>query len=57
MDLQFMEVQWRKNCVPIFGVYFNAAKAEENIKNVRVEAKKMMEIPEEDDKEDNALGN
>ena len=57
MDLQFMEVQWKKNCVLIFGVYFNAAKAEENIKNVRVEAEKMMEIPEEDDEEDDAPGN
>merc|ERR1712127_1073413 len=55
MDLMFMEdVQWKKNCSPIFAAYFDAAKSEENIEKVRVEAEKMMVIPEEDDDEDDA---
>merc|ERR1712127_282463 len=54
-DLMFMEdVQWKKNCSPIFAAYFDAAKSEENIEKVRVEAEKMMVIPEEDDDEDDA---
>jgi elongation factor 3 len=55
MDLNFMEdMQWKKNMLPTFSPYFDAAKAEENIEKVRVEAEKMMEIPEEDDEEDDA---
>lgn len=55
MDLQFMEdMQWKKNIAPTFAPYYDAAKAEENVEKVRVEAEKMMEIPEEDDDEDDA---
>lgn len=55
MDLHFMEdVQWKKNIVSTFASYYDAAKAEENVEKVRVEAEKMMEIPEEDDDEDDA---
>mmetsp|Transcript_6537 Transcript_6537/g.10319 ORF Transcript_6537/g.10319 Transcript_6537/m.10319 type:complete len:1040 (+) Transcript_6537:76-3195(+) len=55
MDLQFMEdMQWKKNTLSTFTAYFDAAKSEEAIEKVRVEAEKMMEIPEEDDDEDDA---
>ena len=55
MDLHFMEdMQWKKNLVSTFTAYYDAAKAEETIEKVRVEAEKMMEIPEEDDDEDDA---
>jgi len=55
MDLQFMEdVQWKKNLSGAFSAYYDAAKSEECIEKVRVEAEKMMEIPEEEDDEDDA---
>jgi len=55
MDLQFMEdVQWKKNLSPFFGAYADGAACEAGIEAVRVEAEKMMEIPEEDDEEDDA---
>eukprot|EP00585_Thalassiosira_rotula_P012822 CAMPEP_0196129756 /NCGR_PEP_ID=MMETSP0910-20130528/362_1 /TAXON_ID=49265 /ORGANISM="Thalassiosira rotula, Strain GSO102" /LENGTH=1039 /DNA_ID=CAMNT_0041388929 /DNA_START=72 /DNA_END=3191 /DNA_ORIENTATION=- len=55
MDLQFMEdMQWKKNIISTFSAYYDDAKSEENIEKVRVEAEKMMVIPEEDDEEDDA---
>ena len=56
MDLQFMEdVQWKKNLSSIFTSYYQDSNAiETNIETVRTEAEKMMEIPEEDDEEDDA---
>jgi elongation factor 3 len=55
MDLHYMEdMQWKKNLSPVFASYYDAAKSEENIEKVRVEAEKMMEIPEEEDEEDDA---
>jgi elongation factor 3 len=55
MDLHFMEdVQWKKNIVPIFASYYDAAASEANIEKVRVEAEKMMEVVEEDDDDDDA---
>jgi len=55
MDLQFMEdVQWKKNISPLFGAYADDAACEAGIEAVRVEAEKMMEIPEEEDEEDDA---
>ena len=55
MDLHFMEdVQWKKNVASQFTGYFDAAKAEENTEKVRVEAEKMLVIPEEDDDDDDA---
>jgi len=55
MDLRFMEdLQWTKNVSPTLCTFFDKAKADEAIEKVRVEAEKMMEIPEEDDEEDDA---
>ena len=56
MDLQFMEdVQWKKNLSSTFTSYYEDSNAiETNIETVRTEAEKMMEIPEEDDEEDDA---
>jgi elongation factor 3 len=55
MDLQYMEdVQWKKNLSGSFAAYYDAAKSDECIEKVRVEAEKMMEIPEEEDEEDDA---
>ena len=56
MDLQFMEdVQWKKNLSSTFTSYYQDSNAiETNIETVRTEAEKMMEIPEEDDEEDDA---
>ena len=55
MDLRFMEdVQWSKNLLPVMETYFDNAVAEKGIEAVRVEAEKMMEIPDEDDEEDDA---
>ena len=55
MDLRFMEdVQWTKNLTPVLEAYFDKATAEKGIEAARVEAEKMMEIPEEDDDEDDA---
>jgi len=55
MDLNFMEdVQWKKLVASQFKGYFDAAKAEECTEKVRVEAEKMLEIPEEEDEDDDA---
>jgi len=55
MDLQFMEdVQWKKNLAGVFASYYDAAKSDDCIEKVRVEAEKMMEIPEEEDEEEDA---
>jgi len=55
MDLNFMEdVQWAKNVTSVLTPYFEKAKAGEAIEVVRIEAEKMLEIPEEDDDEDDA---
>lgn len=55
MDLQYMEdVQWKKNLSGSFAAYYDATKRDECIEKVRVEAEKMMEIPEEEDEEDDA---
>jgi elongation factor 3 len=54
MDLKFMEdLQWEKNLSSILGSYFkdDVGKA---IEAVRVEAEKMLEIPDEDDDDDDA---
>jgi len=55
MDLHFMEdVQWKKIVATQFKGYFDDAKADECTEKVRVEAEKMLEIPDEDDDEDDA---
>lgn len=55
MDLHFMEdVQWTKNVASQFAGYYDKAKAEECTEKVRVEAEKMLVVPEEDDEEDDA---
>jgi len=54
MDLKYMEdLQWTKNLSPILSTYAGG-KADEAIEKVRVEAEKMLEIPEEDDDDDDA---
>lgn len=53
MDLRFMEdLQWSKNVASQFIGYFDKEKAEEYTEKVRLEAEKMMVIPEEEDEED-----
>jgi len=55
MDLHFMEdLQWTKNISPFMETYFDKATAEKAIEAVRVEAEKMLEIPDEDDDDDDA---
>jgi len=55
MDLQYMEdVQWKKHVASQFAGYIDTAKAEESTERVRVEAEKMLVIPEEDDDDDDA---
>jgi len=55
MDLKFMEdLQWSKNVAKEFAVYFDADKANASVEAVRVEAEKMLEIPEEDEDDDDA---
>lgn len=55
MDLHFMEdMQWTKNVSSQFGAYFDKAKSDAATEAVRVEAEKMLEIPEEDDDDDDA---
>ncbi|KAL7579535.1 hypothetical protein ACA910_007910 [Epithemia clementina (nom. ined.)] len=55
MDLRYMEdLQWSKNVAAQFIGYFEKTKAEENTEKVRVEAEKMLVMPEEDDEEDDA---
>merc|ERR1712003_437567 len=55
MDLKFMEdLQWKKNIASEFSAYFDAAKCESATEAVRIEAEKMLEIPDEDDDDDDA---
>merc|ERR1712106_493842 len=55
MDLKFMEdLQWKKNVAVLFEPFMDATKTEEAIEKVRGEAEKMMEIPEEEDEDDDA---
>jgi elongation factor 3 len=53
MDLKFMEdLQWTKNLATILGSYFD--DVDKKIEAVRVEAEKMLEIPDEDEEDDDA---
>jgi elongation factor 3 len=55
MDLNFMEdMQWKKHVAGVLTPYFDAAKAEEATEKVRVAAEAMLEIPEEEDEDDDA---
>jgi len=55
MDLHFMEdLQWVKNIGPFMEPYYSKADAEKHIEAVRVEAEKMLEIPDEEDGDDDA---
>lgn len=55
MDLKFMEdMQWTKNMSPFLESYFSPEEAAKGIESVRVEAEKMLDIPDEDDEEDDA---
>ena len=55
MDLGFMvDLQWKKFISIQFTAFVDAAKAEEAVEKVRVEAEKMLEIPEDDDDDDDA---
>merc|ERR1712038_812328 len=48
------DMSWSKQVASVFTPYFDKAKADEAIEKVRVEAEKMLEIPDEDDDEDDA---
>merc|ERR1719287_460731 len=53
MDLAFMEdVQWKKNLASTFAAYYDAAKVEEAVEQVRVAAEGMMEVVEEEEDDD-----
>mmetsp|Transcript_6840 Transcript_6840/g.8526 ORF Transcript_6840/g.8526 Transcript_6840/m.8526 type:complete len:1039 (-) Transcript_6840:80-3196(-) len=55
MDLGMMiDLQWKKNVASLLKAVADDAKAEEATEKVRVEAEKMLEIPDEDDEEDDA---
>jgi elongation factor 3 len=55
MDLNFMEdLQWAKNLTPFCSIYFDKALCEKAIEEVRIESEKTMEIPDEDDEDDDA---
>jgi len=55
MDLRFMEdLQWTNNIAPQFKMFMDAKKAEEIVEVVRVAAESMLEIPEEEDEDDDA---
>jgi elongation factor 3 len=55
MDLNFMEdTQWAKHVASVLTPYMEKQKAEEGVEKVRVEAEKMLEVPEEDDDDDDA---
>jgi len=55
MDLNKMEdLQWKKLVSPIFASYFPTDKAEAAVESVRVEAEKMLDIPDDDDDDDDA---
>jgi len=54
MDLKFMEdLQWERNLSPVLSTYFKDG-LDKSIEAIRVEAEKMLEIPEEDDDDDDA---
>jgi len=53
MDLNFMEdLQWKRNVASLFDPYMDEKKAGDAIEHVRTEAEKMMEVPEEEDEDD-----
>jgi ATPase components of ABC transporters with duplicated ATPase domains len=55
MDLHYMEdMQWSKFISPMFKSYFDTAKVSEAVEKVRSEAETLLEIPDEDDDEDDA---
>ena len=55
MDLHFMEdMQWIKNLSPFMQAYYSKEEADKSIEAVRVEAEKMLDIPDEDDQDDDA---
>jgi len=55
MDLHYMEdTQWKKNVAKFFIDYYSEEVAESATEKVREEAEKMMEIPEEEDEDDDA---
>merc|ERR1712176_46841 len=55
MDLGFMEdLQWEKNIASQLKVFFDQEKANAGVEKVRVEAEKMLVIPDDDDDDDDA---
>jgi len=55
MDLKLMEdLQWLKFLSPFASIYFDKATSDKVIEDVRVECEKNMEIPDEDDEDDDA---
>mmetsp|Transcript_54380 Transcript_54380/g.60784 ORF Transcript_54380/g.60784 Transcript_54380/m.60784 type:complete len:1040 (-) Transcript_54380:268-3387(-) len=55
MNLKFMEdLQWANNISKYAGIYFEKDTCSKAIEEIRVEAEKMMEIPDDDDDEDDA---
>jgi len=55
MDLKFMEdLQWTKNLSALMQTYVAKDAAEKGIEETRAEAEKMMEIPDEDDEDEDA---
>lgn len=55
MDLKFMEdMQWAKNISPYMETYFTKEATEKSIEAVREVAEKMLDIPDEDDEEEDA---
>merc|ERR1712238_364673 len=55
MNLKFMEdLQWTNNLAKYTGIYFDKDTCSKAIEEIRVEAEKMMEIPDDDDDEDDA---
>jgi elongation factor 3 len=55
MDLHFMEdLQWKKNVAICFSAYIGDAEAAAAVEKVRLEAEEMMDVPEEEDEDDDA---
>jgi elongation factor 3 len=55
MDLHFMEdLQWKKNVAICFSAYIGDAEAAAAVEKVRLEAEDMMDVPEEEDEDDDA---
>jgi len=55
MDLKLMEdLQWSKFLAPFASIYFDKATSDKVIEEVRVQCEKNMEIPDEDDEDDDA---